>query len=280
MGRGLRTGRLLRGVGPPGGSSDQCSLVPCAAQRACPLPAIRANEAARRVWGSWPASGSSSGARCYSRDRAVVRGLAVRGFGTSDCCIRLRRRPARASPFGWLLLGALAGVGGLAAALWVVRRGIGGRPGVLMLASAAAFGVLTAAFVAAASIAPAFVLPLLLLVVGFAAQLSLIIGLTVMQLLVPDRLRGRVMGIWSMTTHLAVAGGFICAERCAVRRPTRHRGSRGAGPGGVRHRRLRGVGRVAAPAPRGRPAPDEARPRLAARGRELTHRAPTRHQRP
>ena len=110
-------------------------------------------------------------------------------------------------PLG-VLLGALAGVGGLAAALWVVVRGIGGRPGILMLASAASYGVLIAAFVATVSIAPAFVLPLLL-VVGFAAELYLIIGLTMMQLLVPDRLRGRVMGIWWMTTHLAAVGGFM-----------------------------------------------------------------------
>ena len=101
----------------------------------------------------------------------------------------------------------LAGLGGLTAALWVVGRGIGGRPGVLMLASAAICGVLMAVFVATVSIALAFVL--LLLVVGFAAELYLIIGLTVMQLLVPDRLRGRVMGIWSMTTHVAAVGGFM-----------------------------------------------------------------------
>ena len=111
---------------------------------------------------------------------------------------------------GLVLLGVLAGVGGLAAALWVVRLGIGGRPGILMLASAAIYGVLTAVFVAAASFAPAFSLPLLL-VVGFAAELYLIIGMTVMQLLVPDRLRGRVMGIWSLTMHLAVVGGFMTA---------------------------------------------------------------------
>ena len=107
-----------------------------------------------------------------------------------------------------VLLSALAGGGGLAAALWVVRRGIGGRPGVLMLASAASYGVLIAAFVATVSIAPAFVLPLLL-VVGFASQLHLIIGTTVMQLLVPDRLRGRVMGVWVMTISLTYVGGII-----------------------------------------------------------------------
>ena len=110
----------------------------------------------------------------------------------------------------WMLpLGALAGVGGLAAALWVVRRGIGGRPGVLMLASAAAFGLLAAASAATIHLAPVIVLPLLLLVSGFAPQLSLIIGLTVVQLVVPDRLRGRVMGIWAMTTFLAFVGGNI-----------------------------------------------------------------------
>ncbi len=107
-----------------------------------------------------------------------------------------------------VLLSALAGGGGLAAALWVVRRGIGSRPGVLMLASAAIYGVLIAAFVATVSIAPAFVLPLLL-VVGFASQLHLIIGTTVMQLLVPDRLRGRVMGVWVMTISLTYVGGII-----------------------------------------------------------------------
>ena len=110
-------------------------------------------------------------------------------------------------PFG-VLLGVVAGMGGLAAALWVVGRGIGGRPGVLMLASAASYGVLIAVFVATVSISSAFVLPLLLLV-GFAAGLYPIIGMTMMQLLVPDRLRGRVMGIWSMTTHLAVVGGIM-----------------------------------------------------------------------
>ena len=108
-----------------------------------------------------------------------------------------------------LLLGALAGVGGIAAALWVVRRGIGGRPGVLMLASAAAFGLLAAASAATIHLAPVIVLPLLLLVSGFAPQLSLIIGLTVVQLVVADRLRGRVMGIWAMTTFLAFVGGNI-----------------------------------------------------------------------
>ena len=107
-----------------------------------------------------------------------------------------------------VLLGVVAGMGGLAAALWVVGRGIGGRPGVLMLASAASYGVLIAVFVATVSISSAFVLPLLLLV-GFAAGLYPIIGMTMMQLLVPDRLRGRVMGIWSMTTHLAVVGGIM-----------------------------------------------------------------------
>ena len=44
--------------------------------------------------------------------------------------------------------------------------------------------------------------------------------MTVVQLLVPDRLRGRVMGIWSMTYFLISVGGFlagIAAELVGVR---------------------------------------------------------------
>jgi hypothetical protein len=33
--------------------------------------------------------------------------------------------------------------------------------------------------------------------------------MTVVQLLVPDELRGRVMGVWSMTWFLIMVGGFL-----------------------------------------------------------------------
>ena len=118
---------------------------------------------------------------------------------------------------GFGFMEAVAGIGSLAGTWWVIRYGLGRRPGVLMLASAAVFGVLIAMFAATDHLAPASVL---LLVSGFAAEVYLIIGMTVVQLLVPDGLRGRVMGIWSMTYFLASVGGFIAgfaAEFVGVR---------------------------------------------------------------
>ncbi len=118
---------------------------------------------------------------------------------------------------GFGFMEAMAGIGSLAGTWWVIRYGLGRRPGVLMLASAAVFGVLIAAFATTDHLAPASVL---LLVSGFAAEVYLIIGMTVVQLLVPDGLRGRVMGIWSMTYFLASVGGFIAgfaAEFVGVR---------------------------------------------------------------
>ena len=174
-----------------------------------------------------------------------------------------------------VLLSALAGGGGLAAALWVVGRGIGGRPGVLMLASAASYGVLIAVFVATVSISSAFVLPLLLLV-GFAAGLYPIIGMTMMQLLVPDRLRGRVMGIWSMTTHLAVVGGIMTGLGLYFVGLGVTLAAGALAVGGVRHYGLRGVGRAAPPArratsgPRQSPPPRRPRRRADAQGAHPT----------
>ncbi|MCY3656726.1 MAG: MFS transporter [Chloroflexi bacterium] len=118
---------------------------------------------------------------------------------------------------GFGFMEAMAGIGSLVGTWWVIRRGLGRRPGVLMLASAAVFGVLIAAFATTDHLAPASVL---LLVSGFAAEIYLIIGMTTVQLLVPDGLRGRVMGIWSMTYFLASVGGFIAgfaAEFVGVR---------------------------------------------------------------
>lgn len=118
---------------------------------------------------------------------------------------------------GFGFMEAMAGIGSLAGTWWVIRRGLGERPGVLMLASAAVFGVLIAGFAATDHLAPASAL---LLISGFAAEIYLIIGMTTVQLLVPDGLRGRVMGIWTMTYFLASVGGFIAgfaAEFVGVR---------------------------------------------------------------
>ena len=74
-----------------------------------------------------------------------------------------------------------------------------------MLISASVFGLLIAGFAASRS----FPLSLgLLFLGGFASSVYLNLGMTTLQLLVPNELRGRVMGVWSLTWVLASAGGL------------------------------------------------------------------------
>ena len=47
---------------------------------------------------------------------------------------------------------------------------------------------------------------------AFFASIYLNLGMTTLQLLVPDHLRGRVMGVWGLTWFLAPAGGFVAAS--------------------------------------------------------------------
>ena len=118
---------------------------------------------------------------------------------------------------GFGFMEAAAGIGALAGTYAVLRNGIGARPGVIMLATAAAFGVLIALFSATDTLILAAAL---LLMAGLMEEAYLVIGMTILQLAVPDQLRGRVMGIWTMTYFLAAVGGFlagIAAEFLGVR---------------------------------------------------------------
>ena len=48
----------------------------------------------------------------------------------------------------------------------------------------------------------------LLFCAGFSSSMYLNIGMTALQILVPNELRGRVMGVWSMTWFLSSVGGL------------------------------------------------------------------------
>ncbi|HJM75924.1 MAG TPA: MFS transporter, partial [Dehalococcoidia bacterium] len=108
-----------------------------------------------------------------------------------------------ASGFG--LLEAAAGVGGFLGTLAIIKVGAGRHAGVIMLVAAASFGVFVAGFAGSRSFPASMVL---LFAAGFASSMYLNIGMTTLQLLVPDALRGRVMGVWSMTWFLASVGGL------------------------------------------------------------------------
>lgn len=107
---------------------------------------------------------------------------------------------------GFGFMEAAAGLGAVSGTIAMVRLGVGGRIGIVMLAAAGAFGLFIAAFTVSRS------LPLsmaLLFVAGFCAAIYLNVAMTTLQLLVPDALRGRVMGVWSMTWFMVTVGGFI-----------------------------------------------------------------------
>lgn len=105
--------------------------------------------------------------------------------------------------FGWME--AAAGVGGFLGTLAIIRVGTGGRAGMVMSLAAALFGVCIAGF----AYSRVFPLSLVLLFAGgFVSSMYLNLGMTTLQLRVPDALRGRVMGVWSMTYFMAQLGGL------------------------------------------------------------------------
>lgn len=107
---------------------------------------------------------------------------------------------------GFGLMEGAAGLGALAGTIVVVRMGVGRYAGLAMLGGAFLFGLLIAGFAVTRSLPLAMAL---LLGAGLMQSLYLNLAMTVVQLLVPDELRGRVMGVWSMTWFLIMVGGFL-----------------------------------------------------------------------
>ena len=105
--------------------------------------------------------------------------------------------------FGWME--AATGFGGFLGTLAIIKIGQSRRAGPTMIASAAGFGLLLAGFSASRDLELSMTL---LFCAAFASSMYLNIGMTTLQLLVPDELRGRVMGIWSMTWFLSAVGGL------------------------------------------------------------------------
>ncbi len=116
---------------------------------------------------------------------------------------------------GFGFLEEAAGLGGFLGTLMIIRIGGGRRAGPTMLAAAAVFGGLIAGFSGLQEVFSGRVLIALgmglLFAASFFASMYLNLGMTVLQLRVPDELRGRVMGVWSMTWFLASVGAVPAA---------------------------------------------------------------------
>jgi MFS family permease len=106
---------------------------------------------------------------------------------------------------GFGFLEAAVGVGGFLGTLAMIK--VASRPssGIVMLAAAAVFGLFIAGFAASRDFERSLAL---LFCAGFFSSLYLNIGMTTLQVLVPESLRGRVMGVWSMTWFLSAVGGL------------------------------------------------------------------------
>lgn len=106
--------------------------------------------------------------------------------------------------YGYLM--GMSGVGAVLGTLAVASLGQFKHKGWLILGGASAFGTLIALF----AFSTWFPLSLaLLFVLGVTQSLYMTTSMTTLQALVPDGLRGRVMGLFSLTYSLIPVGGTI-----------------------------------------------------------------------
>ena len=107
------------------------------------------------------------------------------------------------------LLEAAAGAGAVLGTLAIMRLDAERKGSWLMLCSALIFSCCIGLFSFSRVIETSLII---LFAAGFSASIFLNIGMVTMQLNVPDSMRGRVMGIWSLTWFLPPVGAFITAS--------------------------------------------------------------------
>jgi MFS family permease len=114
---------------------------------------------------------------------------------------------------GFGFMGAATGVGALLGTLSIVRVGAGRHRGQVMIGAATIYGLVVAGFASSTWLPGSLVL---LFFAGFVSSVYLNVGMTTLQMLVPNELRGRVMGIWSMTWFLTSVGGFVAGAGAEI----------------------------------------------------------------
>jgi predicted MFS family arabinose efflux permease len=103
-------------------------------------------------------------------------------------------------------LGVAGGVGGLAATLVAASLASVRRPGLVLIAGALGAGLSLALFAVQSDLGPAL---LLMVAVGFTTDLVLTVGTTVIQLVTPDHLRGRAIGVEAFMVQTCVPAGAL-----------------------------------------------------------------------
>ena len=107
------------------------------------------------------------------------------------------------------LLMTIGGVGALGVTLLLSSGGNFQRKGLLIIGGGVAFGLSIVAFALTSRFVGSFPLALaLMFVMGISSSTYMISIMSSLQLLVPDRMRGRVMGFYGMTWSIMPLGGM------------------------------------------------------------------------
>ena len=107
------------------------------------------------------------------------------------------------------LLMTVGGVGALGVTFLLSSAGNFRRKGLLVIGGGFAFGISIVAFALTSRFVGSFALALaLMFVMGIASSSYMITIMSSLQLLVPDRMRGRVMGFYGMTWSIMPLGGM------------------------------------------------------------------------
>ena len=116
---------------------------------------------------------------------------------------------------GFLLMAG--GVGSLATTIWVGARGGVRRRGLFIIGGAVVFGLGVAAFGVTAHFLRSYPLALALIgLIGCCNSVYMISIQSSLQLLVPDNMRGRVMGFYGMTWSIMPLGGLQAGALASI----------------------------------------------------------------
>ncbi len=115
-----------------------------------------------------------------------------------------------------LLLG-ISGAGALLNTLWIGTRGSVPNRGLAIIGGAVLFGLTVAAFALTAEYVGSFALVMaLMFFMGIFNSLYMISVQSSLQIMVPDRMRGRVMGFYGMTWSIMPLGGLQASALTSV----------------------------------------------------------------
>jgi len=104
---------------------------------------------------------------------------------------------------------SVSGLGALMITLWLGSRSGIGHEGLRVIGGAVIYGAVVAAFAITAQMVGSFPLALALMFLsGVFGSVYMIAIMTSLQIMVPDEMRGRVMGFYSMTWSIIPLGGM------------------------------------------------------------------------